>query len=90
MEIESKLHLVDWIILSVTLLFIVAYGTYVTRKNANVQKQNIRKFLLPFPGLQVLTRMYRAFFLYRSNIICLEASYLIRQHMKQMFLLMGV
>ena len=37
MEIESKLHLVDWIILSVTLLFIVAYGTYVTRKNANVQ-----------------------------------------------------
>ena len=37
MEVESKLHLVDWIILSVTLLFIVAYGTYVTRKNANVQ-----------------------------------------------------
>ena len=37
MEIESKLHVVDWIILSVTLLFIVAYGTYVTRKNANVQ-----------------------------------------------------
>ena len=36
MEIESKLHLVDWIILSVTLIFIVAYGTYVTRKNTNV------------------------------------------------------
>jgi len=37
MEIESKLHVVDWIILSMTLLFIVAYGTYVTRKNANVK-----------------------------------------------------
>ena len=37
MEISSKLHAVDWIILSVTLIFIVAYGTYVTRKNANVQ-----------------------------------------------------
>ncbi len=37
MEIASKLHTVDWIILSVTFLFIVAYGTYVTRKNANVQ-----------------------------------------------------
>jgi len=36
MEIESKLHLVDWIILSATLLFIVGYGTYVTRKNSNV------------------------------------------------------
>lgn len=36
MEIESKLHLVDWIVLSATLLFIVAYGTYVTRKNSNV------------------------------------------------------
>ncbi len=36
MEIESKLHVVDWIILSITLLFIVAYGTYVTRKNSNV------------------------------------------------------
>jgi len=36
MEIESKLHAVDWIILSVTLLFIVIYGTYVTRKNSNV------------------------------------------------------
>jgi SSS family solute:Na+ symporter len=36
MEIESKLHVVDWIILSVTLLFIVVYGTYVTRKNRNV------------------------------------------------------
>ena len=37
MEISSNLHAVDWIILSVTLIFIVAYGTYVTRKNANVQ-----------------------------------------------------
>ncbi|MDG1039197.1 MAG: sodium:solute symporter [Polaribacter sp.] len=36
MEIESKLHAVDWIILSLTLIFIVAYGTYVTRKNDNV------------------------------------------------------
>jgi SSS family solute:Na+ symporter len=36
MEIESKLHAVDWIILSITLIFIVAYGTYVTRKNDNV------------------------------------------------------
>ncbi|PQJ73553.1 sodium:solute symporter family transporter [Polaribacter butkevichii] len=36
MEITSKLHYIDWIILSVTLIFIVAYGTYVTRKNANV------------------------------------------------------
>ena len=36
MEIASKLHLVDWIILSVTLISIVSYGTYVTRKNANV------------------------------------------------------
>ena len=36
MEIVSKLHVIDWIILSVTLIFIVAYGTYVTRKNANV------------------------------------------------------
>lgn len=36
MEIESKLHAVDWIILSITLIFIVAYGTYVTRKNSNV------------------------------------------------------
>ncbi len=36
MEIESKLHVVDWIILSITLIFIVAYGTYVTRKNDNV------------------------------------------------------
>ena len=37
MEIASKLHLVDWIILSVTLIFIVSYGTYVTRKNKNVK-----------------------------------------------------
>ncbi|WP_339662680.1 sodium:solute symporter [uncultured Polaribacter sp.] len=36
MEITSKLHAVDWVILSVTLLFIVGYGTYVTRKNSNV------------------------------------------------------
>jgi Na+/proline symporter len=36
MEIESKLHSLDWIILSITLIFIVAYGTYVTRKNSNV------------------------------------------------------
>jgi SSS family solute:Na+ symporter len=36
MEIASKLHLVDWIILSVTLISIVSYGTYVTRKNKNV------------------------------------------------------
>lgn len=36
MDIESKLHYIDWIILSVTLIFIVAYGTYVTRKNNNV------------------------------------------------------
>ncbi|WP_299062337.1 sodium:solute symporter [uncultured Polaribacter sp.] len=36
MEIVSKLHVIDWIILSVTLIFIVAYGTYVTRKNTNV------------------------------------------------------
>lgn len=37
MEIQSKLHAIDWIILSATLFFIVAYGTYVTRKNSNVQ-----------------------------------------------------
>ena len=36
MEISSKLHSIDWIILSVTLIFIVGYGTYVTRKNKNV------------------------------------------------------
>ncbi|MEE9407615.1 MAG: sodium:solute symporter [Polaribacter sp.] len=36
MGIASKLHVVDWIILSVTLIFIVAYGTYVTRKSKNV------------------------------------------------------
>ncbi|MHB0755882.1 sodium:solute symporter family protein [Polaribacter sp. M15] len=36
MEIASKLHTIDWIVLSITLIFIVAYGTYVTRKNANV------------------------------------------------------
>ena len=37
MEIASKLHLIDWVILSITLTFIVAYGTYVTRKNKNVK-----------------------------------------------------
>jgi Na+/proline symporter len=36
MEVVSKLHTIDWVVLSVTLIFIVAYGTYVTRKNANV------------------------------------------------------
>lgn len=36
MEITSKLHFIDWIILSITLFSIVAYGTYVTRKNNNV------------------------------------------------------
>ncbi|APG64876.1 sodium:solute symporter [Tenacibaculum todarodis] len=36
MEVASKLHAIDWIILSATLIFIVAYGTYVTRKNKNV------------------------------------------------------
>jgi len=36
MEIASKLHLIDWVVLSITLISIVAYGTYVTRKNNNV------------------------------------------------------
>lgn len=36
METISKLHTIDWVILSAALLFIVAYGTYVTRKNKNV------------------------------------------------------
>jgi Na+/proline symporter len=36
MDITSKLHYIDWIILTGTLLFIVGYGTYVTRKNNNV------------------------------------------------------
>ena len=36
MEITSKLHATDWIVLSITLAFIVIYGTYVTRKNKNV------------------------------------------------------
>ncbi|WP_298764492.1 sodium:solute symporter [uncultured Polaribacter sp.] len=36
MDVASKLHLVDWLVLSLTLIFIVAYGTYVTRKNTNV------------------------------------------------------
>ena len=38
MGIDSKLHLVDWLVLSFTLFFIVAYGTYITRKNTNVQE----------------------------------------------------
>ncbi|TYP96044.1 SSS family transporter [Tenacibaculum adriaticum] len=33
----EKLSLLDWSVLGTTLLFIVAYGTYVTRKNKNVQ-----------------------------------------------------
>ena len=36
MDITSKLDIIDWIVLSVTLLFIVIYGTYITRKNKNV------------------------------------------------------
>lgn len=36
MDITSKLHYIDWVILAGTLLFIVVYGTYVTRKNNNV------------------------------------------------------
>lgn len=36
MEVTNKLHLVDWVVLCITLFFIVAYGTYVTRKNATV------------------------------------------------------
>jgi len=32
----NSLALIDWIVLSSTLLFIVAYGTYITRKNRNV------------------------------------------------------
>ncbi|PQB07479.1 sodium:solute symporter [Polaribacter filamentus] len=36
MDITSKLHYIDWVILAGTLLFIVAYGTYATRKNSNV------------------------------------------------------
>lgn len=31
------LHWVDWTVLITTILFIVAYGTYITRKNANVK-----------------------------------------------------
>ena len=48
MEIESKLHLVDWIILSATLIFIVAYGTHVTRKNTNVKEyiKNVDLFMV--------------------------------------------
>ena len=36
MDITSKLHCIDWVILAGTLMFIVVYGTYVTRKNSNV------------------------------------------------------
>ncbi|QTE22626.1 sodium:solute symporter [Polaribacter cellanae] len=36
MEVADKLATVDWIVLSITLLFIVTYGTYVTRKSKNV------------------------------------------------------
>ncbi|MFT7442768.1 MAG: SSS family solute:Na+ symporter [Maribacter sp.] len=36
MDITSKLHYIDWVILAGTLLFIVVYGTYATRKNSNV------------------------------------------------------
>ena len=36
MDITSKLHYIDWVILAGTLMFIVVYGTYVTRKNSNV------------------------------------------------------
>ena len=36
MDVTSKLHYIDWVILAGTLLFIVGYGTYVTRKNNNV------------------------------------------------------
>lgn len=32
----SKLHALDWVILSITLSFIVIYGTYVTRKSKNI------------------------------------------------------
>ena len=37
MEIQHNLHTIDWVILSITLIFIVVYGSYVTRKNTNVQ-----------------------------------------------------
>ena len=40
----------------------LAHPIHVHPKDSNVQQQNIRKFLLPFPGLQVLTRMYQTFF----------------------------
>ncbi len=33
----GNLHYADWIVLSVTILFIVIYGTYKTRKNSSVQ-----------------------------------------------------
>jgi Na+/proline symporter len=36
MEIVNQLHPLDWVILLGTLLFIVAYGTYKTRKNDSV------------------------------------------------------
>ena len=31
------LHWVDWTVLLTTILFIVAYGTYITRKNKDVK-----------------------------------------------------
>lgn len=33
----SKLHVLDWVVLVTTLLFIVAFGVYKTRKNNNVK-----------------------------------------------------
>lgn len=36
MVFNSILHTVDWLILSFTLLFIVSYGAYITRKNSSV------------------------------------------------------
>jgi SSS family transporter len=34
---SGHLHIYDWIVLSVTILFIVTYGTYKTRKSSGVQ-----------------------------------------------------
>ena len=34
---EGTLHFLDWIVLSVTILFIVGFGVYKTRKNRSVQ-----------------------------------------------------
>ena len=33
----GKIAILDWAVLSITLLFIVCYGAYVTRKNKNVE-----------------------------------------------------